>query len=155
MPRLPRFKRSPDIPPLRLTSRDGEILKCLQRHRFLRSDHIVALSGGSRQQVLRRLQMLYHHGYLERPRCQIDYYQSGSRCIAYGLGNKGAALLKREFALPSYSQDWNWKNRVTRFFLEHALLISDVMVAVESACRKRPGIKLIFPDETFCWKVSL
>jgi hypothetical protein len=45
--------------------------------------------------VLRRLQRLFQHGYLERPRCQIDYYQSGSRRIACGLGNKGAAWLKR------------------------------------------------------------
>lgn len=74
--RLPRFNRSPEIPSLRLTIRDGEILKCLQRHKILRSDHIVALCTGSRQQVLRRLQRLFHHGYLERPRCQIDYYES-------------------------------------------------------------------------------
>lgn len=36
--------------------------------------------------MLRRLQRLYHHGYVERPACQIDYYQrGGSRSIAYGL----------------------------------------------------------------------
>ena len=139
---------------MRLTERDYEILKHLHRHRFLRSDHFASLLPGSRQQLLRRLQLLYHHGYLERPRCQIDYYQSGSRCITYGLGNKGAELLKRQFALPSHRQDWNWKNRVTRFFLEHALLVSDVMVAVESACRRQPGIKLILLDKPFRWKVN-
>ena len=163
MPRLPRFKRSPDIPPLRLTSRDGEILKCLQRHRFLRSYHIVALSAGSRQQVLRRLQRLFHHGYLERPCCQINYYQSGSRRIAYGIGNKGARWLKRELVLPYHKLDRKWKNRVTRLFLEHALLVSDVMVAVELACRNQPGVRLLTPDdldlpkkrEPFQWTVDI
>jgi hypothetical protein len=29
--------------------------------------------------VLRRLQLLFHHGYLDRPRAQIDYYRAGSR----------------------------------------------------------------------------
>jgi Replication-relaxation len=36
-----------------------------------------------------------------------------------------------------------------------ALLISDVMVAVESACRAQPGVRLILPDELFRWKVNI
>ena len=163
MPRLPRFKRSPDIPPLRLTNRDVEILKCFQRHRFLRSDHIVLLSSGSQQQVLRRLQRLFHHGYLERPTCQIDYYHSGSRRIAYGLDNKGAAWLKRELSLQFHQLDWKQKGRVGRLFLEHALLVSDIMVAVELACRNRKDIRLLSADELqipnmrepFQWKVDI
>lgn len=146
--RLPRFKRSSQIAPLRLTDRDREILKHVHRHRFLRSDHLVTLLPGSRQQVLRRLQRLYHHGFLERPRCQIDYYQTGSRRIAYGLGNKGSALLKRELALPYYQLDWRQKGPVGRLFLEHALMVSDVMVALEMACRKQAGIRLLSPDES-------
>ena len=163
MPRLPRFNRSPDIPPLRLTDRDGEILKCLQRHRFLRSDHIVSLCSGSQQQVLRRLQRLYHHGYLERPHCQIDYFHSGSRRIAYGLANKGAAWLKHELSLPFHQLDWKQKNHVGRLFLEHALLVSDIMVAVEVACQNRKDIRLLSAQdlqitnirEPFQWKVDI
>jgi hypothetical protein len=135
--------------------RDREILRCFRGYRFLRSDHITSLLPGSRQQLLRRLQLLYHHGYLERPRCQIDYFSSGSRCITYGFGNKGASLLAQESALPLRRFDWQWKNRVTRLFLEHALLVADVMVAVDLACRKRPEVKLILPDEVPRWTVSL
>lgn len=163
MPRLPRFKRSPDISPLRLTDRDGEILKCIHRHRFLRSDHVAALVPGSRQQILRRLQRLYHHGYLERPSCQIDYYHSGSRRIAYGFGNKGAAWLKHELALPFNKLDWKQKSYVGRLFLEHALMVSDIMVALELACRNRPDIRLLsvadlkIPKmrEPFQWQVDI
>ncbi len=163
MPRLPRFKRSSEIPPLWLTSRDVEILKCFLRHRFLRSDHIVALSTGSKQQVLRRLQRLFHHGYLERPTCQIDYYHSGSRRIAYGLDNKGAAWLKRELSLPHYKLDWKQKSQVGRLFLEHALFVSDIMVAVELGCRNRKNIRLLSADdlhipnmhEPFQWQVEI
>lgn len=161
--RLPRFKRSSEIPAFQLTDRDREILRHVQRHRFLRSDHIVVLSSGSRQQVLRRLQRLFHHGYLERPRCQIDYYQSGSRRIAYGLGNKGAAWLKRELSLPFHQLDWKQKSRVGRLFLEHALLVSDIMVAVELACRNRKDIQLLSANdlripnmrEPFQWNVDI
>lgn len=166
--RLPRFKRSSEIASMRLTQRDREILHHVHRHRFLRSDHLAALVLGSRQHTLRRLQSLYHHGYLERPRCQIDYYhRAGSRPIAYGLGNKGAGLLKRELALPFHRLDWPRKNRVERLFLEHALMISDFMVALESACRKRRDVRLLTeddlnpPDQTvlkrapFQWQVNI
>jgi|ERR1017187_1525413 hypothetical protein len=159
MPRLPRFKRSPEIPAFKLTDRDAEILRHVHRHRFLRSDHLTALTTGSPQQLLRRLQRLYHHGYLERPRCQIDYFQSGSRRIAYGLGNKGAAWLKRELPLAFHQLDWQQKNHIGRLFLEHALLVSDIMVAVELACQNHPQVKLLLPEESqmrpFQWRVNI
>jgi DNA-binding Lrp family transcriptional regulator len=145
--RLPRFNRSAKVPSIRLTPRDREILQHIHRHRFLRSDHLAVLLPGSPQQILRRLQRLYHHGFLERPRCQIDYYQSGSRRMAYGIGNKGAASLKRELALPYHRLDWGQKNRVTRLFLEHALLVSDVMVALEVTRRNKTDVRLITSDE--------
>ena len=147
--RLPRFQRAPDVALIQLTERDGEILQQVHRHRFLRSSHVVSLIGGSRQHVLRRLQSLYHHGYLERPRAQIDYFhQGGSRAIAYGLGNKGAAFLKRELSLPFHRLDWGAKNRDTgRVFLEHALLISDIMVGLELACRRHRHVRLLTADE--------
>src|SRR3989344_7019410 len=96
--RLPRFKRASTIPVIVLTARDREMIDLVHRHRLLRSSHILALIGNSSQHLLRRLQLLYHHGFLERPRAQLDYYhRGGSREIVYVLGSSGAALLKREF----------------------------------------------------------
>ena len=147
--RLPRFHRAPGAARIELTDRDREILRQVHRHRFLRSSHLVGLIGGSRQHILRRLQLLYHHGYLERPRAQIDYFhQGGSRAIAYGLGNKGAALLKRALSLPFHRLDWGPKSRNTgRVFLEHARLISDIMVHLELACRRNGHVRLLTTDE--------
>ena len=161
--RFPRYRRVDAKPPLRLTERDLEILKHVHRHRFLRSDHIAALMGGSQQQITRRLQRLFHHGYLERPVCQIDYYKSGSRRIAYGISNRGIAWLRRELTIPFQKFDWNAKNRVSKLFLEHALLVSDFMVALELACQKRPEIRLLSADalnraeirEPFQWRVEI
>src|SRR4051812_7519644 len=94
-PRLPRFRRASNLPEIVLTDRDRTVIELVHEHRFLRSTHIVALVGGSAQQILRRLQLLYQHGYLERPRTQIEYFgKGGSRAIAYGVANKGAKLLK-------------------------------------------------------------
>src|SRR5258708_2434392 len=96
MSRLPRFKRVSPVAPIQLTERERDIIRLVHRHRFLRSRQIVSLMGGSEQQVVRRLQILFHHGYLERPRAQIQYYErGGSRAIAYGLGSKGGVLLRQ------------------------------------------------------------
>ena len=162
--RLPRFKRFAEIQAIRLTDRDLEILRLVHRHRFLRSSHIVRLVKGSPQQVLRRLKLLFHHGYLERPRAQLDYFnRAGSEPIIYGLGNKGAAVLRLE--MPA---DMNWKNQsVGRLFLEHSVLIADIMVAFELACRSRSDVRFLdtdqlplpenvrIPDELFRWRVTL
>jgi DNA-binding Lrp family transcriptional regulator len=149
---------------MRLTERDRRIIRLVHRHRFLRSPQILALMGGSPQHLLRRLKLLYHHGYLERPRAQIDtYHKPGSRYIIYGLGNKSLTLLKQELGEDFRDATWGEKNRaVGRIFLEHALLVSDVMVSLELACRKHDGIRLLYEDqlalrserEPFQWRVK-
>jgi DNA-binding Lrp family transcriptional regulator len=149
---------------MQLTERDRDIIRLVHRHRFLRSHQIIALLGGSPQHLLRRLKLLYHHGFLERPRAQIDYYhQGGSRHIIYGLGNKSWTFLKQELGVAFREVSWGEKNRVVgRMFLEHALLVSDVMVAIELACRKRDGIRLLYEDQLalrserqpFQWRVK-
>jgi hypothetical protein len=79
------------------------------------------------------------------------------------LGNKGAAWLKRELSLQFHQLDWKQKSRVGRLFLEHALLVSDIMVAVELACRNRKDLRLLSAGdlqipkmrEPFQWKVDI
>ena len=145
------------------------IVRCVFQHRFLRSWQIAALVGGSKQAVLRRLQLLYHHGYLERPRAQIEYFQpGGSRAFAYGLADRGAELLRLTGNPSLRALEWSAKNRaVKHLFLEHALLVSYVMVSLELACRRHGGIRLLNPNELplpaatrsriepFRWRVSL
>ena len=157
--RLPRFKRSPNIPSFRLTERDLDILRHVQRHRFLRSSHLVALIAGSRQQLLRRLQYLFHHGYLDRPRAQLEYFhRGGSHSIVYGLADKGAGIVAKRHSPAS---------NIGRLFLEHGLLVSDAMVAIQVACQNRSDLRLAEPDdfpmparvhrtaEPFRWSVKL
>lgn len=160
--RLPRFKRASSIPDIEITARDREIVRFVNAHRFLRSSHLCALIPGSSQQILRRLKLLYHHGFLERPRAQLAYYhRGGSRRIVYGLGNKGASLLKEEFGDGESTLNWNDKNHsVKGVFLEHALLVSDIMVAVEIASRLADTRLLIEHDlaperQPFRWRVNV
>jgi hypothetical protein len=106
---------------------------------------------------------------LERPREQLDYFsRSGSRAIVYGLGRKGANLLKPELEGSRHPPNWRGKNRdVGRLFLEHALLTADFMVALEIACRDHRHVRLLTGDdlsirgrepgrdESFRWDVRL
>src|ERR1035437_8939900 len=146
--RLPRFKRASAVAAIKLTERDREIIRLVHRFRFVRSSHVCSLIPGSPQQLLRRLQLLYHHGFLERPRAQIDYYhKGGSHHMVYGLGSKGAAFLRSDLG-PGFGQiRWGEKNRAAgRVFLEQALLVADVMVAIDLACH-RTGIRLLIGHE--------
>ena len=142
----PRFQRSADLlPTLQITERDTEILRQLASFRFLDSRQIVALVGGSRFNILRRLQRLYHLGYVERPRAQIDtYHTSGSRPMVYGLGKKGAAHLRRASDLPFDRIDWTEKNRsVGRILLDHTLMTSEIMLRFELARREMGNVNFL------------
>lgn len=144
--RLPRFERDAKAAgSFQFTPRDLVILRHVAEHRFIRSEWIIKLVGGSRQQLLRRLNLLYHHGYLERPRCQLDYYHhGGSKSLIYGLASRGAGRLRRDLNMPFERMDWTTRNkRVGRLFLEHTLMISDFMAALELECRIRKDVCLI------------
>ena len=168
LPVIPVSNAPPQFVAIKLTERDSEIIRLVRRFRFVRSSHICSLIPGSQQQLLRRLQLLYHHGYLERPRSQLDYYhKGGSRHIVYGLGSNGAAFLRRDLDPGLARVRWGEKNRaVGRVFLEHALLVLDVMVAIELGCH-RTGIRLLtgpelaIPDKItgvhrpFRWQVKI
>lgn len=164
--RITRFTRVSTLAPMRLTNRDHRIIYLFCNHRFLRSSQIVTLTSGSPQQIIRRLQLLYHHGFLERPRAQLEYYhKGGSRSIVYGLGNKGAALLNHECGRRIYNPPSGEMNRgIGRIFLEHALLVSDFMVALELACQQHNPIRFVSEQELrvqigssqrFKWRVSV
>jgi hypothetical protein len=160
--RLSRFRRSPDVPPFQLTDRDKEIIRVVYRHRFLRSSHICSLISGSQQQILRRLKLLYHHGYLSRPRAQIDYYHhGGSNEMVYCLGSHGASVLKMELGEMFRAIPWDEDDGSDRrVFLKHALLVSDIMVAIELACRANRTRLLTEQDlaktnQPFRWKINV
>lgn len=154
--RLPRFERRPRaIPGFEKTDRDVEILKIIARHRFVTSAQIIALidamfPGSSEQKILRRLRLLYHSGYVARPKAQVDSYKAGggARPIVYALGNKGIDHLAAHFGFRRASVDWTAKARTAvRGEIDHALEITAFMVALDIACRRRGTLQLIHFDE--------
>src|ERR1700676_417904 len=145
--RRPRFERA-KVAGIKLTPRDLLILRAVQRHRLLRSTHLIALLGASRQTTLRRLQLLFHHGYLDRPAAQLDWYAAGSEPMVYALGNRGAAVLATAGGLTRATLRWDTRTgTVSRQFLRHTLAVAEVMVAFEAACRDTEGVQFIRPEE--------
>ncbi|MFP5287245.1 MAG: replication-relaxation family protein, partial [Thermoanaerobaculia bacterium] len=131
-----------------LTPRDLEILCAVYRYRLFRSTHLVSLLGGSRQATLRRLQLLFHHGYLDRPQMQLDWYARGSEPLVYALGRCGAEVLEEQGKMRRGGIRWDTKNRnLSRVFLHHTLAVAEVMVAFEVACRSREGVRFVPPEE--------
>ena len=147
--RLPRFQRQ-KIRPFQLTPRDLDVIRLVARHRFLTSPQICSVVDGAKGQILRRLQFLYHAGYLDRPRCQLDYYHSGgSKVMVYGLASRGAGLMRQKFDLPFSRMDWDTrKSRIGRIFLQHAVMTAGIVIAFELAALASGGrVKFINPDD--------
>lgn len=141
-----RDRRDLNPPRLVLTARDKAIIRAVHEYRVLRQDQVQALFFGSRSAAQRRLALLYHHGFLER---QFLLVQTGfmSSPSVYLLDRRGEELLRAEVGL----DDVHWKsshNQVGSDFLEHALAINDVRVAVTLAARQGDYDLLEWRSET-------
>ena len=136
--RRPRFRRVADSLPLRLTDRDRAVLSVVCRFRFLATSQILSLIPGSHQNLRRRLQLLYHAGFLDRPEAQMPLRSAGELSeIVYSPSEKTLSLLGR------FSSE---SRRVTSLFLSHALAISTILVTIEIA-RRRHGAPLFSEED--------
>src|SRR5258708_23048367 len=89
--RAKRFERRQAPAPFQLTERDLNILSHVARHRFLSSEHLARLDGGSEQNVLRILRILFDHQLVDRPAAQLAHMPiSGPPAMVYRLGRRGA-----------------------------------------------------------------
>src|SRR5713226_5249605 len=147
--RRPRFRRASEPPAFRLTDADVEIVRQLARFRFLRSTHIAALVNRSVDRTNDRLMRLFHAGYIDRPRAQLDRFPSeGSAPITYALADRGATLLRKRDGIRFTNAEVSRKNRQAgRPFIEHQIEIVNFQVSLERAVRSHPGVRIITPTE--------
>ncbi|NUJ80257.1 replication-relaxation family protein [Methylocystis sp. FS] len=131
-----------------MTEGDIAIIRNIARHRFLRSTHIAALAGRSLDRTNDRLCHLYHAGYVDRPRAQLDFYPTkGSAPMVYALADRGARLLRERGIINLSRIDWGRKNlQAGRPFIEHQLEIADFEVAVQLSA-ERSGCHYVSAEE--------
>jgi len=141
--RHPRYQRTQEVS-FRLQDRDIEIIRAVHQYRFLNSAHIKALIPGSDQRIIRRLNTLFHAGYLDRPKSQR---QIRNEKMVYALGNKGADLLAGQLDLELPATDWTSKNReLGMAYLEHTLMIANFIIMIKLACAEFDGLTFIEPE---------
>src|SRR5207244_95936 len=96
-----------------------------------------------------RLMRLFHAGYIDRPRAQLDRFpSSGSAHYIYALADRGVRLLREEDGVEFRNPEWSRKNREAgRPFIEHQIEIVNFQVALHRAVHTHPGVRVIPPLE--------
>jgi DNA-binding Lrp family transcriptional regulator len=147
--RRPRFRRASEPPAFRLTDDDVEIIRQVARYRLIRSSHIATLVNRSQDRTNDRLLRLFHAGYIDRPRAQLDYYPTaGSAPMVYALADRGVRLLREYDGVTFTNMEWSRKNREAgRPFIEHQIEIVNFQVALERATRDHQDIRLLRTEE--------
>ena len=85
----------------------------------------------------RRLQYLYHHGYVQRHKL------SDGEPIAYALGNAGAGELTLYYGIDRKEIDCTTRNRENSDrYIRHALMVTNFRHAVEVSLRDVPDVQL-------------
>ncbi len=91
----------------------------------------------SRDGVYRRLQLLFHHGYLDRLR------GDPTASMVYALGNRGAKILVEQGYLEGMG-DWRKRNQdLQDRYIAHQMMITNFRIALRLAMRERPDVRLL------------
>jgi hypothetical protein len=138
--RARRFERAEDAGERRITERDVRILNNVRRHRFLNTEHLVALDGGNAANIKARLRVLYDQGLLDRPEAQRHYSRHATPgAMVYALGRAGARFLREHGEEIDPTLDLTEKNRrAGSVFVSHTIGVANFLVNLEVACRNSP-----------------
>ena len=141
------------LPPVVLTQRQQEALGKLiaAKKANAPSRDTGERPQGTKREIRRRLQMMYHHGYVQRHKV------SDRDPIAYALGNLGADELVLHYGIDRKEIDWTTKNRECgEPYIRHALLVTRFRHALEMALRHFPEATLEkwIPGGAFTAKVT-
>lgn len=142
-------KRQPTGKAVLLSARDIEILKLLNRYRYLRSNFIRAFFPNSdRGDLLDRLGDLFHEQpWVDRPRQQFRWSPRGPvrHHTIYEITPLGRQVLRYQGITPLLADKLAGSIGVTRHF-PHALMVCDLLASIELGCREK-GIRFISWEE--------
>ncbi len=139
-PRPKLFQRLEVADPLKLQPRDIALLRDVADFRFLNSEQVLALHEGSRRNLMTRLNLLFQHGYLDRPESQTSARLTSAH-IVYSLGRKGAEQLSKDAEEREGMYRRVKEVERTLPLMAHALMLSQFRVCLRLAV-KAHGAKL-------------
>jgi hypothetical protein len=69
--------------------------------------------------------------------------------MVYSLGSRGVALMRREHDIPFSRMTWGKGGQdVGRVFLDHTLMVAEIVLRIEAACRESGGrVRFVSADE--------
>jgi len=144
--RRSRMHRTATDKRLQITERDIEILRLLSRYRYLRSNHLQALTGGkSQKRFIERLGDLYHEGgCVNRPAQQWQAVNARYMPAVYELADAGERLLTEQGLLDEKLSPLLRKGRhgAVRQY-HHDLMICDILASIEIGIRADNKLRLI------------
>lgn len=130
------------------------ILHHVHYHRVVRTSHIQDLTGLSYDMTKYHLRKLRRADYLD---CSIDPRDErrapGNPETLHALGNKGLTYICSFYGIPRPKTNMTDANRDLRH-IDHRMLITDFMVALELACERSPDVQLLKHTETYKLKAS-
>lgn len=137
--RFKKFERSANPPGFRIIQTDLKILKLLAECRFMDAGQIRAsFPEQSERNVRRRLQFLYHNGYIERPKQQKATFRA-SEYIIYSLSKKGAGLVDRGGEAIAQAKP---SKEIGISFMRHSLMLSGFRMALSEALKDNKKFSL-------------
>jgi hypothetical protein len=139
--RRQKFVRGEATDPLKLTSRDTDLLRDVFEFRFLNTEQLLALHEGGRRNLKQRLSLLFQHGYLDRPKVQKTAHLVSSH-IVYSLDRKGVDVLSGNVAEREGMFRRIREVTHTSALIAHALMISQFRICLTLALKQRPEAKL-------------
>lgn len=133
---LPSYKRVDNPPAMKLTERDKKIILAIYEYRLMSAPQVEALffqsekPRGRQTSCQRRLQLLFHHGYLDRLLMPVVLGE-GRVPYVYVLDELGADLVSYELGVDRALIQWRpQNNQISHPFVNHSLVVNDFRVAM-------------------------
>ena len=148
-----RFARRADDerPNLKIQKDDEQLLLHIYRYRLIRSSDLYPLfPGRSKQVISRRLKLLFHNEFVDRPAVQNTQNRltPGTKNYVYALDDLGARLLREALGLDLPTSRWKHRNsKLSSVATEHHLEISRCISRMAAAAAAIPGASLKYADE--------
>lgn len=136
---LPSFRRADHPPRFQITARDKQIILRVYYYRVLTAHQIEAIlfhsstiHRGLKTQCQRRLQLLYHHRYLDRIQLPV-LIGEGRKPFAYALDRLSVPVVAAELAISKTAVHWHPKRNQIKdpYRLDHDLANNDVWVILD------------------------
>ena len=151
--RLTKYQPDPRAPRFEITGRDLAVLQALQEFGLATRAQVQALFFPSLQTASKRLQLLFHGGYVERrvfPRAFFDFGSPqtattavwGTPPMVYVLTPKGRELLAACQGEEAAADQDRAPEIQSPIFLAHRLALTDLRVALLGAAQRTCGESL-------------